>query len=250
MIKKNIKVISMFILGVVSALCAAFAYSISSKNILINDSNWNVKNVEDAVSYLKDENSCAGLKPIKLISGNINTVGSIVKIGKEEFYVIGQGTGEEAGKTKLFAKYCIKDNNQVSSSATGTSFSESNYWNGKVGTSQKYPGSYSGNPYPYIYDENSNLYSIVNNYVKKISNYGIDNVTGRLMSYEEANSLSLDIRKSAGTSTYWLGSAYGESRVWRVGNAGGINNQYIDWNEYNTVRGIRPVILVPTNQIG
>ena len=125
MIRKNLKLVLLFVLGVICAVGITFAYSVSSKNILINKTGWNVKNVEEAVSYLKDKNQCNGLypKPAKIISGDVNTVGSVVQIGDEEFYIIGQGTGAEEGKTKLFAKHSLKDNNQLSGEETKSVFS-------------------------------------------------------------------------------------------------------------------------------
>ena len=65
------------------------------------------------------------------------------------------------------------------------------------------------------------------------------------MSYEEANVLSTDIRKSVGHNFYWLGSVYDNSVGWRVDEVGGI-----DHRRYSTAYGVRPVILVPTSQIG
>ena len=60
MIKKNVKVVLVFILGVFCAVGITFAYSVSSKNILINKTGWNVSNVEEALKYLHSA-SCPAL---------------------------------------------------------------------------------------------------------------------------------------------------------------------------------------------
>ena len=242
MIKKNIKVISIFILGVFCAIGITIsAYVVTGKNVLVKSTGWNVKNVEEAVNYLKDENSCHGLAPkiANITSGDKNTVGSIVKIGNEDFYVLGPGSGSEAGKTKLLTKYVLKNNSQVSSGAGETvKFSESNYW-ANTGL------NYNSTPYPYVYNSNSNLYTIVNRYAEKIASLGISSVTGRLMSYEEAQSLPLDIRKYPSADYYWLGTASSDSWIYNVTSSGG----YYQSEQFN-IKSIRPVILIPTNEIG
>lgn len=243
MIKRNIKVISVFILGIVCALGVVCAYVITSKNVLVKVNGWNVKNTEEAIDYLKDKDRCEGLnpKPAKLKSGDLNTVGSIVQIKDEEFYVIGSGTGNEAGKVKLLAKNNLKNNNQVTSNADFVKFSETNYWSNRG-------LSYGTNPKPYVYDENSSLYDIVNAYANKIKRLGLNNVTGRLMSYEEANDLSYEIRMSAGSGGYWLGTPSTDSNLWYVN----LNAVIFYDAQYNndTALSVRPVILVPTSEIG
>lgn len=241
MIKKNIKVISMFILGVVCALGITIsAYSMNGKKVLVKVNGWNVKNLEEAVSYLKDGNQCAGLSPVaKVISGNKNTVGSVVRIGEEEFYVIGQGTGDEAGKTKLLAKYALKDNNQVESGATVMYFAYNNSGWCKDGVSNG----------DYVYGNYSYTFSIVNNYVTKLTNLGVTNVTGRLMSYEEATELPSDILNIA--DRYWLGTRASCGSIYAV-SGGSISpataSQADDFSWLKSA--VRPVILVPTNKIG
>ena len=242
MIKKNIKVISVFILGVVCAIGITIsAYVVTSKNVLVKSTGWNVKNVEEAVSYLKDEDKCTGMypKPAKVISGDVNTIGSIVQIGDEEFYVVGQGTGTEVGKIKLLAKNTINVNNNAQSSGNSGScytFSASMYWSGS---------SSSGS---YVYNENSNIYQVVENYVAKIKNQGINDASGRLLSYEEAQTLTNEIKKPIGASGYWLGTTV--DAAWKIWNVYDRIPPSIEGTDYNDCRGIRPVILVPTNKIG
>ena len=237
--KKYIKLILAFVLGIFSATGIAFAYQISCKNVMFKSTDWNVKNVEEAVNYLKDEGKCVGLssKIIKIKNGDINTIGSVIQIGNEDFYLIGQGTGEESGKIKLLAKYNLKDNSQVLSNPTTLKFSETNYWSGLSLTYEE--------PYPYVYNSNSNLYSIVNNYVDKIKTLGISSATGRLMTYEEASALPVDVVKSPENTYYWLGSAFNTRTLWRVSDAGSIDHRTFD----TTTFGIRPIITISNNEL-
>ena len=178
----------------------------------------------------------------QIISGDINTIGSVAALGDEKLYVIGKGTGEESGYIKLLTMYNLKENSQVASKADEVKFSSRVYWYNQVGSGLKYPGNFEGNPYPYIYDNETNLYKAVNEYAKKFVDSGISDVTGRLLSYEEFNSLPLSIQKCE--EDYWLGSLQTYYYVWFVtkdGTAkGGISNG---------TSHIRPVILVPTSSI-
>ena len=186
------------------------------------------------------------------VSGDGTAVGDVVRIEDEEFYVVGRGTETESGKVKLLTKYTIKDNVQNQNMIEHVAFiNDTNcYWANNVGEGKKYPGNYypNGNPYPYVYDENSKVYPKVENYVSKISNFGINNVTGRLLSYEENSVLPASINNTTINTAYWLGSAYDADNLWdsyshrgveRI-ESGDVTQIYIDSSL------IRPVILIPS----
>ena len=152
-----------------------------------------------------------------IASGDLDTVGSEVCIDTECFYVI----GKEGNNVKLFAKYSLKVGDiysvtdthvggnftkvgEINSNDEGyglqspshngqVPFSDTNYWHDTNTNSlkPKYSGNYwpTGNPYPYVYDETSNAYAYIENYVNYLNTLGV-NVTGRLISYEEANELA------------------------------------------------------------
>ncbi len=235
----------LFVAGFVIATCitSVVAYQMTANQISYTpkDKNWNVNNVKSAVDDLKETCSSRIFAVIK--SGDVNTIGSVVEIGNEEFYVVGQGTGKESGKTKLLTKKVI-NNNVQSSTCNYLKFATTKYWVGKVGDGLQYPGNYSGNPYPYVYDENSSLYSVVNNYVNKIKLAGVSKATGRLLSHEETVALPSDIRNIG--EYYWTGSADSDNNVTGVFNDGTMYSRDIS----SSTRCVRPVILVPTNQIG
>ena len=246
-----------YLLGLLTGLIivgsiSAVAYQMNATQITYEpkDSNWKVNTVKGAIDDIKENCNSGGtsIKNVaKVISGDKNTVGSVVKIGDEEFYIIGKGNIDAVGQTKLLAKYSLKDNHQVTTGGSISRFFQTKYWIGNIGSGKQYTGSYSGSPYPYVYDENSNLYPIINAYAEKIKNLGISNVIGRVLSYEEASALSTDIRKSAGTDYYWLGSVANDDHVYCIWNDGTFS--WTGWDTDKSIEGIRPVILIPTDEI-
>ena len=244
------------------------------------------------------------------------TVGDIVSINGEEFYVI--NPEDDSGNTVLLAKYNLLVGdvyNQVSgswsktktltSSDTGyglqnenakgyygtsatdrtgvVAFSGKGYWDnancvsdgsgsntcpGTDGLKSEYAnasnaegktGAYSS-PYPYVYNSTmssiapehgiyyspwgyaqDNGYTIayyVEEYVNTLKSLGApNNITGRLLTYEEASSLSSTIR---GTWSYWLGSTYNKINLMIVRSGSMDHNNF--WTDYNY--GARPVIVV------
>ena len=256
-------------------LTIGVGYSFLNQNIEL-DNNVTIK------SYEK-------IDPITIISGERGNLqpGDKIRIGESEnFYVISSDNNEN-GKTILFAKYNLLVGNiignnsvtgQISATTTGyglqsseargwyntdnenrkgtIAFSSTNYWNGKIGTDMDYKGSYSGNPYPYVYDENSNIYPYIsgeNGYVKKLKDMGAPStITGRLISYEEATSVKnvKDNNKSIvldDYQTYWFGSAYNNNNLWYACPGYSNFDNYVYTND--TYYGIRPVIEINTSDI-
>jgi hypothetical protein len=213
-------------------------------------------------------------KIYQIISGDIKTVGSEVAIGTEHFYVI--GNDESTGKVNLLAKWNLGINaGQCTSSYCGTledatgmqderakgwvssgtyygtlAFSSTNYWYDS--SSSSYKSEYAlqtGQTYRYVYDSNSYLYSYVESYVSKLNSNYSAGATGRLMSYEEVKSITgvddydyIDSTYSwIYNTSFWLGSAYDNSDVWRVGSNGFFfGNSY----SYDDSYGVRPVISI------
>ena len=216
------------------------------------------------------------------------TPGDLVEIGDtEDFYVI--SSNQE--KTVLLAKYNLLVGNEshdqgstvtpMNPSTTQgyglqsidaisynlntnewkgmVAFSSTNYWDDGNGTLSPYNAngaSYDGNPKPFVYDTNSNIYQYISGnggYVDKLKEMGAPStITGRLLSYEEADSAqSIEDNGTSiifdGSQIYWLGSAnYGYS-VWRVGS-GGSSFGGSSYNNDGTY-GVRPVIEISTSEI-
>jgi len=178
-----------------------------------------------------------GIKYISRKNDKMISSSDEISIGNEHFYVIESNENE----TKLLAKYNlnIKYNMQSKVNESSSAFSNTNYWKDEIG--QKYDGLT-----PYVFDENSILYNIINEYANAISSINNMKVSARLLSYEETN-IPIEILKS--TNSYWLGSIYLNNSdlysVYSVSSNGVRSNS----NIYNNKLGIRPVIIVSTEEL-
>ena len=107
--------------------------------------------------------------------------------------------------------------------------------------------SYSGNPYPYIYNSNSRTYAYVDGYVSDLKTiYGAPStIIGRLLTNEEASDSTIfaDSTARSNGKSYWLGSAENSYNVRIVFFTGVIS--YNSSGDGGSV-GVRPVIIVPT----
>ena len=115
--------------------------------------------------------------------------------------------------------------------------------------------------YPYVYDENSSVYSYISGgdgYINTLISMGApETITGRLLSYEEAyeNQSVLYNNKSIifNDQSYWLGSTSNNNRLIGVIRDGYINFGDIGFgSEYYRTEsyGVRPVIEIYTKDIG
>ena len=124
-----------------------------------------------------------------------------------------------------------------------TKFSDTNYWSSTVSS---YPS--------YVYNENSLLYSYVENYKAYLSTLGYHPSEARLITKEELEGLGCSEEKlSCKTApswvyetSYWSGSASSSKYVWYVNSNGYFNNDYAHNNNNN---GCRPVITISRSLI-
>ena len=141
------------------------------------------------------------------------SVGDTVTIGTENFYVLKDSDATQE-KVTLLAKDNINTGTLVQDASAGTvAFSSTNYWSTIEGIT-------------YTYDLNNTPTSSDTDAIAKAKTYGANlGGTGRLMTKEEAEALQTansDIlygrngKSSRESLNYWLGSARGASRVWRV----------------------------------
>ena len=175
-------------------------------------------------------------------------VGDEIALGNEHFYVI---SDNENTVTALARHNITLDNVPVQSdSAKTTTFSSSNYWVKSGNLLSEY-----GDIYPsFVYDNNSKLYSYVQNYETYLRSLGYKSVLASLLSYEQAVSLGCDANsKSCSnapsfviTSKYWLGSAGINTDVYNIKT-----NGKFEYNLYLTLLtyGIRPVITIDKNEL-
>ena len=196
---------------------------------------------------------------IRVLSGNINTIGSEVAIGDEHFYVIGKDSNN---KTKLFAKYNLgvgsgyttplnkQDINSTYGRKGYTSFASSVFWEEpanpntrnfvNIYTNEKVNGEYIMSSAKYVDD-----------YVDYLTTLGVD-VSGRFVLLEDLDAMGCDIQHvGCHESPYksWVipGNYYygftANSSPW-VQNAGNI--YYGPPLAYAT-GAIRPVIILNKN---
>ena len=207
-----------------------------------------------------------GVKSIyTLVSGDLDTPGSEISIGDEHFYIM--DSDEESltilTKYNLYAGYkcdsnlysCtpygeeatgLQDSNMrayvpgLSSREGIIEFSETNYW---AGESSEYP--------LYVYDENSILYSYVENYKEYIEEKEATVREARLITYEEMiyfGCINANETISCGgvpkwllANGYWTGSAKEDGRMYAVDSRGFLYDQVPN---NNLVFGIRPVLVL------
>ena len=121
-------------------------------------------------------------------------------------------------------------------------FSGKPFWTAS-GVVEKYGNSFPAN----VYDENSTIYEHINNYVNRLNTLELfTNVSGGLMTYEEANNLKNSSKAyllELGVE-YWLGTAQSSNRVYMVDEEGKIIDMSVGY--WGT---IRPVIIVPTSEL-
>ena len=206
----------------------------------------------------------------ELVSGDLITPGGEVCLGKECFYIV----NNDGEKVTLLSKYnlyvgSVYNNGTLTeygNEATGIQdstmtawiptssiwrgiikYSDSNYWSSNGSLKQEYGSSYPA----YVYDNNSNLFEYVESYKNYLVDIGGNVSKSRLLSYEEAVSLGCSLENVCSKSwvystTYWLGSAYDNSLMWRISTDKLLNN---DDDYYDYARGVRPVIEINASDI-
>ena len=227
-------------------------------------------NLAFTVNYVQSDGSGSNvtdngeLKLINVVSGTGTQTSDEVCIGEECFYVM---YSDDTTVTML-AKYNLyvggeynsswtaygeeatgkQDLNMIGYSSKGkpykgtTKFSNTNYWSSTVSS---YPS--------YVYNENSLLYSYVENYKTYLSTLGVTPIEARLITYEELTDLRCSGTKCTSApswvyaTTYWSGSARSSRYVWSVDSDGrcSFNDFYSNSNDF----GCRPVITISRSLI-
>lgn len=243
--KNNMKIITMFIFGIITAVgITTIAYTINGKNILVKANGWNVKNVDDAVNYLKNTEICPGLKPspVKIKSGDLYTKGSILLIDGEEYYVYSTQDAYEfyptfQKTTQLFPMNNLDENGKPSKdNYVTTAFADSHGV-----TSETCWRQYSCNK------EYTNIYQ----YIEKNKEYiagvlGVDSITNNitsrpLMGYEFV-SLPTDVKKAVGSGYYIDEECRGYYQIMSANSSG--EKACGDFYHSST---IRPMVVIKTS---
>ena len=136
-------------------------------------------------------------------------------------------------------------------------FSGTNYWY-SGGLKQKYGSSYNtsniyDNDYSAVSGNNYSLAYYVENYKDILETYGLTIEKARLLTYSEAltnvGCSSYHYNCPGGfiaETSFWLGTAYNDSRVFSINSSGAI---YFDNYYSNDNYGVRPVIVISKEDI-
>ena len=192
-------------------------------------------------------------------NGNINTIGTVVTIGDQQFYTI----GTEGDNVKLLSMYNLYVGGVYNSGwtaygseATGKQDSTMlGYVSGQSirnGTTAFSSDTQKGTNYSDY--SGSIVEGYVNNYKTILeSDYGVDVVEARLITKDELTSEEIGCSATDYTCTgsaypwiystsYWSGSAYDTDLVWRVKSDGYFSSYLYYLNDGNF--GVRPVIII------
>ena len=201
-----------------------------------------------------EETSVAKACTIQKQDASKYSVGDIITCtlseSTDKFYVI-EDTDIDATTIQMLTEKNIHTTEFRQSDNAGIKeFSNSDYW---TGTSAEYPA--------YIYNENSLLYPIVDNYVNYLNGSLTEDATGSLLTYSQVEYLGC-IRDNAscapgvnggGTapewlysnSDYWIGTSNNSLNVEYIESGGRFSNAY--YSDYSY--GVRPVITISTSDI-
>ena len=249
----------------------SFRNDIPISDLPASSSNFNV---QIQLVYYQADNTATqitnGVSKVNVVTGDIDTVGSEVCIGKECFYLM-YNNGYSVtmlSKYNLYVGYYCSNKQSTCTpygeEATGIQDSKMVGW--QMGTEERHgvlPFSLS-NYWPagtiertYVYNENSLLYNYVENYRTYLESFNIKLLDARLINNEEVLNLGCltdggqyggDCSKAPSwvyNISYWTGAASGDWGVYRVDYNGFGTNPYS--NDYDF--GIRPVIEIPLTEL-
>lgn len=198
-------------------------------------------------------------KLVKVVSGDLNTVGSIVSIGDEQFYVFGQ----EDGNVKLLSMYNLHVGNSVDEEWNVTPLTS------PTGIQDSSARAFADGGYPLIgatsfslsrlpggnySDYNGSIVEgYVNNYASYLEGLGANIEEARLITKEELETLgcSSDDETCSGApefvykTSYWSGSVIDDYLLWTVIS----DRRLIGGDCYTDCDcGVRPVIIISESE--
>ena len=196
-------------------------------------------------------------KLVRVVSGDLNTVGSVVAIGDEQFYVIGQ----ESGNVKLLAMYNLHVGNLVNEydgampleRPTGIQSKSALGWNYNPNTEETnfpYVGTIAfGSCAMGVCDENYVDDSVVA-YRDYLESLGANIAEVRLVTDTELVDLGC-VKDDVCTeiwlysTSYWTGSIDDFMHIWAVNNVGAF---YKTLSSIDDIFGVRPVIEISLSE--
>ena len=208
----------------------------------LTEQDYTVAEDNNTVTYYEDKTINIEDYLDKESTSKAYNIGDSVTIGSEEFFVI----SDKGTTVELLAKYVLNSAaTEQENKNTTCAFSTENYWkNETLPSSSPY---FNLNTYQAVQNDTGSAVYKANSYAKNLGA-----ISGRLLTYEEANSLkdsySDIIYVTYGASKYyWLGSARNIVGVWTVyGGASRLDND--SFNNSNGY-GLRPVIEISKSLI-
>ncbi|MBO5121209.1 MAG: hypothetical protein J6C28_05955 [Bacilli bacterium] len=197
-----------------------------------------------------DDSSISG-EVIRIVSGDINTIGSVVAIGNEQFYVIGQ----EDGKVKLLSMYNLHVGNVVNNdksivalqAPTGIQYSGAK---GHITGGLPFIGVTPFSETDVLY-ENSIVKGYVDNYLYYLNSLGVTVLDARLINSNELNLLGCSTSACSSVPAWLISSSF-----WCDGHddsvgvcvviSDGINS--FSSYDYGKALGVRPVIEISLSE--
>lgn len=173
----------------------------------------------------------------------------VVPFSGKEYWDNGECVRSALGGYNCPGTSGLKSEYANSANVAGTSIYDSPYPNVYNNTMSSIAPSTSpyymnGNAWHYAENNGYTIAYYVEKYLRTLKNLGApNNITGRLLTYEEALSLSSTVK---GNGAYWLDSAFSKFSVWFMEKGSLYNNNSI-WS--NDFCGVRPVIVVSTSDI-
>ena len=242
-------------------------FNIVNNSVVVVDYSLTYGTITANYSSLTDGNYVstfgdARKKPTVLTYGSEKCYGS--EGSQECFKAIKNFNENGVRKTLLLANYCLKKDETISpitykqnsDSPDNVVFSLSNYWHDSTNDVLKdeyakdeygNAASYSGNPYPYVYDSNSPTYEYVEGYLRTLKTDMYDlplSATGRLLSDAEQNRTHFSSFSGIIGTWFWVGTVSGDQRVFNVGSDG-----LGSASHYSNTHCVRPVIIVPMSDL-
>lgn len=211
------------------------------------DGSFNITFPSVSLVYSTIDNSPMDGNVVRVVSGDINTPGSVVAIGNEQFYVI----GKENGNVKLLSMYNLRVGNSVDEGWKVTPLTNT------TGIQDSEARGYVDGEYPFIgttaFSNKNSTYSgsivegYVNSYKTYLTNMGVDISSARLITKAELEKLGCneddnscsDAPSWVYSTSYWSGSASDTNDVWDVDSNADFDNG--DFSNDSKV-GVRPVI--------
>lgn len=247
----------------------SFRTDIPTSDLPTSSTNFDV---QIQLVYYQADNTATNIPEgttVKIVSGDMNTVGSEVCIGKECFYIM-DNTGYSVtmlSKYNLYVGYYCSNKNATcipyGEEATGIQDSRMTGWTDGTeerrgvlpfSTSAYWPSNTPSRSY--IYDSNSLLYEHVENYRTYLESLNVIILDARLIKNEEV--LNLGCLTSGWTHggdcskaptwlyniSYWTGASSWDSNVFRLDANGFGSNPYSTNYDF----GVRPVIEIPLTE--